>query len=386
MSDKTEETSLHADSPWGKPSGGKGRGGGPRGGDENPLQDALNQIFAKMQKHAGGGGKGSGSANNPEQSRILVVIGAAIALFSWLSSGVYTIEPEEQGVVMRFGAFHRITDPGLNFRLPSPFETLVKVPVTTINRVEVGVRDAETGSYRTTTKSSGIPEESLMLTGDENIVNINFEVQWRIRDAAKYLFSVYNPQDTVRSVSESAMREVVGRTPIVNALTEGRLTIEQATQAIIQKVMDDYQAGVEVVRVQLREVQPPAPVIEAFRDVQNAKADKESEINKAEAYRNDILPRARGEAEKILQDAEAYKEKVVSLAKGEASRFDQIYSQYSRSKEVVRTRMYVEAMEQVLKDTDKIIMDGSGKGAGNVLPYMALPELRGGSKPQTGGQ
>ncbi len=243
--------------------------------------------------------------------------------------------------------------------------------MTTVNRLEVGVRSGV--SRRGSTSERKVLEESLMLTGDENIIDVDFEVQWRVRDAKDFLFKVKNPAETVKSVSESAMREVIGRTPLADALTGERQGVELQSKEIIQAMLDRYESGIEVVRLQLREVQPPQQVIDAFRDVQNAKTDKESAINQAEAYRNDIIPRARGAAARMLEEAEAFKEQKIRVSKGEAERFISVYNEFKKAKNVTKQRLYLETMEEILKGVDKIILDTGEQG---VLPYLPLNELK----------
>lgn len=337
--------------PWGNlPSGG---GGGNQGPDLDVLlkrgQDKLRQFLP----------------DGGEQSPQFFIFIGVLLIAVWFFTGIYKIDPEEQGVIVRFGAFHRLADPGLNYHLPAPIERVVKVPVTTIQRVEIGARTGERGRK--------LLEESLMLTGDENIVDIDFEVQWKVLDPVKFLFNVRDQEATVKSVAESAMREVVGRTPIASALTEGRSRIELETKQIMQQVMEQYGTGIEIVRLQMREVQPPSDVIDAFRDVQTARADRERARNEAEAYRNDILPRARGDAARIVQEAEGYQQEVVARAEGEAGRFASILEKYKIAKDVTRRRMYLETLETVLKGVDKIIIDR--KASGGVVPYLPLNEL-----------
>lgn len=350
--------------PWGE-DGRKGQG--PWG--KNPVPPEQQPDFDELLKKArdkfnntfGGG-----------DNKKAILLASLVAVILWLASGAYIIEPEEQGVVLRFGAYHRIADPGLNYHIPAPVENVIKVPFTVINRVEVGVRSST--SRRGVDRNTKIPEESLMLTGDENIIDIDFEVQWKVRDAAEFLFNVRNPADTVKSLAESAMREVVGRTRIADALTEGRLAIELETKNIIQEMLNYYKAGIEIVRLQMREVQPPAAVIDAFRDVQTARADMERAQNEAETYRNDILPRARGEAEKVIQGAEGYKQQVIAKSQGEASRFISIYNQYKEAKEVTKKRMYLETMEEILQGMTKILIDNKTQGTG-VVPFLPLSDL-----------
>ena len=252
-----------------------------------------------------------------------------------------------------------------------PFERVLTPKVTKVNRVDVGFRPAsDTG------RSSGVgnvPEESLMLTGDENIVDINYSVFWVIKDAQSFLFNIQSPVETVKATSETAMREVIAKNEIQTILTEGRSNIEVEVQEITQKILDEYGSGIQITQVQTQQADPPAQVIDAFRDVQAARADRRAK-NQAEAYANDVIPRARGEAEQVLQKAEAYKKEVVALAEGEASRFLAIYNEYKKAKQVTQERMYLETMEKVLADIDKVIIDkNSGSG---VVPYLPLPELK----------
>jgi len=278
--------------------------------------------------------------------------------------------PDEQGVVLRFGKFVSTTQPGLNYHIPYPVETVLTPKVTKVNRIDVGFRAASDSG-----RSSGIgdvPEESLMLTGDENIVNIDFSVFWVIKDAGKFLFRIQSPVETVKAAAETAMREVIAKSKLQPILTKGRSTIEVETQEIIQSILDEYESGIQITQVQTQKADPPDQVIDAFRDVQAARADMERSKNEAEAYANDVIPRARGDAAKILQEAEAYKKQVVAAAEGEASRFVAIYNEYAKAKQVTQERMYLETMEKVLADIDKVIID---RKAGGVVPYLPLPEL-----------
>lgn len=327
------------------------------------LDDIIKKSRQKFNKMHGGN----------DRRNILVFI--FLAVIFWLGSGLYVVEPEEQGVVLRFGKYTRIADPGLSYHLPAPFESVIKVPVTTVSRVEVGVRSGIAGRRSSKEQSIKVQEESLMLTGDENIVDIDFEVQWKVKDAADFLFQVRDPAETVKNAAESAMREVIGRTKIADALTEGRAAIEQETRDLIQGMLNAYKAGIEVVRLQMREVQPPAAVIDAFRDVQTARADMERMRNVAESYRNDIIPRARGEGEKIIQEAEAYRQEVVARSEGEANRFLAVYQQYEKAKEVTKKRMYLEMMENILTGMDKILIDNKAQNSG-VVPYLPLKQLQ----------
>jgi len=303
-------------------------------------------------------------------------LGVAAVVALWLASGFYRVQPDEVGVVLRFGAYNRMTQPGLNYHLPSPIETALTPSVTRQNRMEIGYRTSE----RVTSRGGGsgqVPEEALMLTGDENIVDINFTVLWVVKDAKSYLFNIRNPEGTVKSAAESAMREIVGETPIAQALAEGRGKIESETQKLLQSILDSYGAGIEITLVQLQKVDPPNPVIESFRDVQRALADRERLRNEAEAYRNDILPRARGDAVKIQQDAEAYRAEIVNRSQGDADRFTAVYNAYKASEDVTAERLYLETMEEIFKNSNKVILDRSATGQSGVLPYLPLPSLPG---------
>jgi membrane protease subunit HflK len=314
------------------------------------------------------GGFGSGKG---------IAIAGAVVVLIWLFSGIYRVEADEQGVVMRFGEWVRTEQPGLRYHIPAPFETALTPKVTRVNRIEIGYRSG-VGDGRRTGSDRDVTDESLMLTGDENIIDIDFTVLWVIKDAGEYLFKIRDPETTVKKAAESAMREVIGRTDIQPALTEARQEIENSTRQLLQAMLDDYQAGIEITQIQLAKVDPPGPVVDAFNDVQRARADRERLRNEAEAYRNDIIPRARGEAERLIQEASAYREQTVSLAQGDAQRFLSVYDAYSGSREVTARRMYLETMEQVLRGTNKVIIDGNnGENGGNgVVPYLPLNELQ----------
>jgi membrane protease subunit HflK len=305
-----------------------------------------------------------------------IAVPAIAILVLWLASGFYRVLPDEVGVVLRFGAYNRTTQPGLNYHLPTPFEYVLRPSVTRINRTEIGYR-----TEGASTRGRQVPEEALMLTGDENIVDINFTVFWVIKDAQAFLFDIRNPEGTVKSGAESAMREVVGETPIAQALAEGRGKIESETQRLLQRILNSYGAGIEITQVQLAKVDPPAPVIDAFRDVQRALADRERLRNEAEAYRNDIIPRARGDAVRIRQEAEAYKAEIVARATGDANRFDEVYKAFKTAQDVTMQRLYLETMEEVLRNSHKVIIDKSAEGNNGVMPYLPLPSLPGFNQP-----
>ncbi len=353
--------------PWGSPGGGNGQGpwgagGGGGGGGPTPpdFEDMIRKGQDRM-KRALPGGMGSGKG-------ILIVVG--IALILWLATGIFRVQPDEQGVVIRFGQYVRTAGPGLHYHLPSPIETVELPRVTVVNRIDIGFVGTNAGTSR------DVPEESLMLTGDENIIDIDFTVLWRISDAQQYLFNIRDPADTVKTAAESALREIIGRTDIQPALTEARQEIESSTRELLQETIDEYGAGILITDVQLQQVDPPQPVVDAFNEVQRARQDRQRLRNEAEAYRNDIIPRARGEAERLSQEAQAYREQVVARAEGDAQRFLAVLESYRLAPGVTANRFYLETMEEVFSGVNKVIIDqetGSGQG---VVPYLPLNELQ----------
>jgi membrane protease subunit HflK len=303
---------------------------------------------------------------------------AVVAL--WGFSGFFRVEPDELGVVLRFGQEVREVQPGLNYHLPYPIETVLTPKALRVNKIDIGMRVVDDTRRGATVRD--VPEESLMLTGDENIVDVDFSVLWKVKPTGvgEFLFNIQNPEGTVKAVAESAMREVIGRSEIQPILTGARQTIETAVQDLMQKTLDSYGAGILVQQVQMQKVDPPQQVIDAFRDVQAARADLERAVNEAQTYANRVVPEARGKVAQITQAAEAYRQQTVAEATGQTSRFLKIYEQYKKAPDVTRERMYLETMERVLGNTDKIIID-SGTGAGQgVVPYLPLNEL---AKPQT---
>ncbi|WP_298726017.1 FtsH protease activity modulator HflK [uncultured Ferrovibrio sp.] len=350
--------------PWGQGPRGGGSGGGFGGGPTPPNLEELLRKGQDRFRNLLPGGDVSGRG-------ILLLILVALAI--WLGTGFYRVDTDEQGVVLRFGKVHAVTEPGLRYRLPWPIDSVLTPKVTTVNREEIGFRSLGDSANRGV-QTRDVPEESLMLTGDENIVDIDFTVLWQVRDAGQYLFNVLDPSRTIKQVAESAMREVVGKNNIQFILTDGRTKVADDTRILIQQILDSYNAGVVINSVALQRTEPPASVIDAFRDVQAAQADRERAQNEAEAYRNDIIPRARGEAQRILQQAEAYKQEVIANAQGEASRFSQVYEEYRQAKDVTTRRMYLETMEQILRGTTKVVIDNQG-GSG-VVPYLPLTELQ----------
>ena len=380
--------------PWGTPGGGPRRpggggpwGGGPRGGGPNPLPD-LDALIARLQASVRGllpwGGRGGGTGRGPGGilgGGRMVALLALVAVALWLASGFYRVEPDEQGVVLRFGAFNRTALPGLNYHLPWPVETVLTPAVTRINRTEVGYRsggtDQETGRELA---ARDIPAESLMLTGDENIIDINLTVFWRIRDAGAYLFKTRHPDATVKSVAESVVREVIGRTPIQPALTEARARIEQDVTTGAQKILDQYGTGIEITQVQLQRVDPPAAVIDAFRDVQRATTDAERMRNQAESYHNDIVPRARGDAARLVAEADGARQASIAEATGQAQRFLSVLAAYQAAKAVTLRRLYIETMQGILSHDQSLIVDDSLRGLLPVLP-LGVPADGGGATP-----
>ena len=303
------------------------------------------------------GGMGSAPA-------VVLVFLAVLAL--WLASGLYRVDSGHKGVVMLFGEYVDETDPGLHWYLPSPIGNVISANVEAVRRVDIGTRGGR-----------AVPEESLMLTGDQNISDLNFVVQWTVKNPSDFVFNIRDPEGTVKVVAESAMREVIGQTSLQVALTGGRAQIEQKTHALLQSILDSYAAGITITRVQLLKVDPPQQVIAAFNDVQSAKQDKERAQNQAEAYSNRVIPTARGEAERMRQQATAYRERVTKEADGEAQRFLKIYESYKVSKAVTSKRLYLETMEAILSGADKVIIDSDGQG---VVPYLPLNELKKGAK------
>jgi membrane protease subunit HflK len=350
--------------PWG--SGGKGpwgSGSQPSGSTPPDLEEILRRGQDKLRRVLPGGNLGG---------KGFALLGlAAVAL--WGFSGFVRVEPDELGVVLRFGQEVREVQPGLNYHLPYPVESVLTPKALRVNKIDIGMRQVEDGRRSSTRE---VPEESLMLTGDENIVDVNFSVLWKVKPTGvgEYLFNIQNPEGTVKAVAESAMREVVGRSEIQPILTGARQTVENAVQELMQKTLDHYGAGILVQQVQLQKVDPPAQVIDAFRDVQAARADLERLQNEAQTYANRVVPEARGNVAKITQAAEAYKSQTVAEATGQTSRFLKIYEQYKKAPDVTRERMYLETMERVLGGSNKIVVD-TGKNAQGVVPYLPLNEF-----------
>jgi membrane protease subunit HflK len=354
--------------PWSRGPNGGGQGPwgkGPGGGGQPPDIEEILKLGRDRLRRILPGGFNAGRG---------VVLAVAAVLVLWGLTGIYKVNPEEIGVVLRFGKFVHYTQPGLNYHLPSPIETVLTPAVTRVNRIELGYRSVS--DPRRPVSGRGTNDESLMLTGDENIIDVNFSVFWQVNDPEKYLFAIRDPEGTVKMVAESAMREVIGQLPIRAPLFENRQAIGDSTRKRMQELLDQYGSGISVTQVQLLKADPPPEVIDAFNDVQRAKADQERLRNEADAYRNDIIPKARGESERIVQEAEAYKEQVTDLAQGEAKRFTSVYLTYKAAPEVTARRLYIETVEQVLKDSQKIVVDPQVKGLQAYLPLSELGRTR----------
>jgi len=353
--------------PWG--SGPKGPwGSGPQSSGPTPpdLEEFLRRGQDKLRSVMPGGGLGG-------RGIFLIVI---IAFFFWVGSGIYFVQPDELGVVLRFGEYVRDAKPGPNYHLPYPIETALTPKVTRVNRIDIGMRVVE-DTHRGGPSVRPVPEESLMLTGDENIVDVDFSVFWQIKPndgASQYLFNIQNPEGTVKAVAESAMREVIGRSEIGPILTTDRSRMETQVNQLMQGILDRYKSGIQISQVKFQNVNPPAQTIDAFREVNAARIGAESAQNEAQAYANRVVPDARGRSAQITQTAQAYKEQTVQEATGQAARFLKVYEEYKKAPDVTRQRLYLETLERVLGRTDKIILDAAGPNGTGVLPYLSLTE------------
>ncbi len=376
--------------PWarggnsGGTGGGSGNGGnnGGMGGPKKPAPD-MEKIL-RMQHDRMRGWFGNGN----EKRAIPLVLAAIFVL--WIASGIYRVNPDELGVVLRFGKYERTTTPGLNYHLPAPFETVLIPSVTTVNKVEIG-RQGSSADNPTLRQSKVLNadrstqqlREGQMLTGDRNIVDVDFEVQWKIDVSAPedYLFNMREPELNVKSVAESAMREVIGRNKLDDILTSAQSQIAEDTKSIMQEMFDRYQAGVEILAVNLSRPDVPQPVIDEFQDVKRAEQDKQTAESVAEGYANEIIPTAKGQSAKMNQDAEAYKAKTIADAEGNASRYNQIYTQYAQAKDVTKKRIYLETMEEVLKGMPKMIIDRKAQGNGGMMQWVPTPAPRNAATP-----
>jgi membrane protease subunit HflK len=340
-------------SPWGRGPGGGGRR--PQGPDPEELVRQAQDRLKKMIPGGFGGGKLIG-----------VIAGVVVAV--WLATGFYTVNTTQQGVELVFGELWETTGEGLNYNFPAPIGEVLLPEVTAVNQTNIGFRDNGRGSSR------NVEEESLMLTGDENIIDIKFTVFWKINDAGRYLFNIRNPDDTVKNAAESAMREIIGQTNFEFARTSGRTEVENSAQELTQQILDSYEAGILITNIETQSVDPPATVIDDFRDVQAAAADRESKINTATAYLNEVTNRAQGQAEQIVREAEAYKEEQINQAKGETDRFLAILTEYKQAQDITKRRIYLQTMENIFANMEKVLIE-NGQGGAGVLPYLPLDAL-----------
>ena len=372
--------------PWGGGGGGRGGngggggpwGGGPRGGGggggggQGPNIDDLFKKGQHRLKNVLGDGAPSGGGFGGA-----LFLAAIVAVGAWLYVSVFQVKPEEQAAILTFGNYTRTVGPGLNFA-PWPVQTAEKRAVTKENIVEIGSRRSGTSSQA----RGGGRANGLMLTGDENIIDINFQVVWTIRELDKFLFNLADPDATINAVAESAMREVVGRSQLAPLLNRDRALLEQQVFDLIQRTLDEYEAGVAIRRVNLDRADPPPEVIDSFRDVQAAEQERDTLLKQAQAYYNEKTAGARGEAAQLLQQAEGYRAQVVAVAQGEAERFNAVYEEYVNSKDVTRKRLYLETMEKVFSGINKVIIDQEGGSGNGVVPYLPLDQLNRTSRPQ----
>jgi membrane protease subunit HflK len=348
--------------PWGSPQPGdddgrkdaprrRPQGGGPRrpGGNGPDMGAGVEELRRRLGGMFGGPG-------GVRPGAIAAIAGIAFAL--WALTGVYVVQPNEEAVVTTFGSYSRSEAPGLRYHLPVPIERAEKVPVTTLNRIDIGGAAGD----------ADVPQESLMLTSDENIIDLKFSVTWRVQDASRFLFATRAPEESVKAVAESAMREVIGKTPLDPIFTSGRGQVQLQTADLMQKTLDRWGAGVSIVEVQIRSVNPPQDVLAAFRDTTNAQQDADSAVNEANTYRNRVINEAKGDAAKITQSAQGYREQAVREATGDAARFNSIYNEYRRAPGATKDRLYIETMQKVLARSNKVIVDAKGASAPIILP------------------
>lgn len=341
---------IFAKSPWGDDGGND---------DFQPEENIFTRPRKKQKKNP----LDDFNFNMDFSPKLIYLILAALATV-WLISGIYEVREGEEAVVMRFGKFVRKGAPGLNYHIPSPIESVVIEKVNQSRRIEIGYRS--TGSRNGSSQIRDISNENIMLTGDENIVYLNVDIMWHIKNLEDFVFNVVNPEDSAKTAAESAIREEIGQIPIASVLSSRKQEIADRIEALTQRILDQYGAGVQVDQVQLLKAEPPPAVIDAYRDVQTSKADKEREINQAQSYSNDILPKARGKAAKLLEEAEGYKREQIAKAEGDTKRFNAVLEQYQKAKQVTKDRVYLETMLEVMKGTNKVVTDSS------VLPHMAI--------------
>jgi len=357
--------------PWGAPptppEDGRGDGRGPT--DPAPRRDPprrpsppgpdFEAWLQRLRREAAKlfDPRGRGPFSGPR------LIWAALGLiaFIWLATGIYIVQPNQEAVITRFGIYSRSTEPGLHYHLPVPVEAAQLVSVTNQNKTVIG---GAPGAEE--------PDESLMLTGDENIVDLSFTVQWHVSDAAQYLFNIRDPDAAVKAVAESSMREVVGRSRLTSIITNGRGEVQNQTASLMQRTLDKYKAGVTIDAVQIQNANPPSEVVPAYQDIARAGQDAQSYVNDANKYRNRVVNEAKGDAAKIIQAAEGYQQQVVKEAQGEGARFDELYAQYRKAPAVTKERLYIQSMQQILSHTHKVIVDAKGANAPIILPPDAF--------------
>ena len=347
--------------PWGSNGGGKNPWGGS---SSNDFENTIKKAKDRFNKY---------NIGKPKNITYLIII----ALLIWLATGFYRVEPNEQGIELFFGKWNQsTTEPGLHYFFPTPIGKTYTPKVEDVRKINVGYRSANDLGFSTNSNAErNILEESLMLTGDQNIADVNFTVLYKIKDAGNFLFKLRNPETTVKDMSESVMREVVGQRGLEFLLTEGRQEVEQVVRTNLQIILDEYESGILVQSIQLQSVDPPDPVIDAFDEVQRARQDKERLVNEANSFLNRIVPNARGEAAQLVQEATAYKEQVIKQAEGVAQNFIDVYESYTGAKDVTLRRIYLETLREVLEGPNKIILDDTGDGQG-VVPYLPLNEIR----------
>ena len=341
-----------------------------RGGAVN-FDEKIKNFFDKLLPNPNGSKNSNDNDKSFNFSKIILSSIVFVA-FIWLISGFYIVQADQEGVVMRLGKYHATTTPGLSYHLPYPIENVYKVKVTAINTEEIGYRSVASQD------DSTIYTESTMVTKDENIVDVNFDVQWRISDAGDYLFNMREMDIslTVRNVAESVMREIVGNNNMFFVLGEGRAIVADECRKIMQEILDSYKLGIQILSIPIKKIDPPKQVIASFRDVQSARADREREINMAQAYRNDVIPRAKGDAAQIVNQAESYYYQTVNTAKGEVAKMMSLYPMYTENKELTKIRLYNDLMEDVFGNTKKVIIgSGGSKGGSQNLNIMNMGDL-----------
>ena len=368
------------DPQWGNRGGGDGDkpGGGPRRPNQGPpdleelWRDFNRRLNGMFGKKGGGGGNDGGGGNGPRLPQIDfnpkflgggVGLLAALVVVIWLASGFYIVDASQRGIVLQFGSYKETTEPGLRWRLPYPIQSVDLVNLTGVRTVEIGYRGSERNK---------VLKEALMLTDDENIVNIQFAVQYFLKDPSEYLFNNRHPEDAVMGAAESAVREIVGKSRMNFVLYEGREQIAAQAAQLMQEVLDRYQSGILISKVTMQNAQPPEQVQAAFDDAVKAGQDRERQKNEGQAYANDVIPRAKGTSARLMEEASGHKQRVISTAEGDASRFKQVQVEYAKAPEVTRQRMYLETLQQVYSNTSKVMIDA--KGQGNLL-YLPLDKL-----------